>query len=345
MKKIVVIRTGGIGDGVLSAVFFNVLQKFTTTDLKIYWVGKGAFLQWMADKHPNLVLVEILETENLFRSVNRITTEIGQADSVIDLQRSIRSILIGLVLKLKSGACYTTWDKRSFFRTWLIVKARLRSRNKTFFQKNELSKSRIHLMAKASFEGLSKVFGQKHDFAFEFATNNKIKSHSLTIAPDSLFENKSMSETNWGTLLHHCSNTIPDLKIIFVGEEYTFQKAENIAKIANLKKANFENKCGKTTLSEVSEILSFGCLTLANDSAVTHMSESVGVPVFTFFGPTSESFGYAPYLENSKVFSLPLGCRPCSKDGSGICRFGDRKCFNDLDFNKIANNIRTMLCD
>jgi heptosyltransferase-2 len=48
-------------------------------------------------------------------------------------------------------------------------------------------------------------------------------------------------------------------------------------------------------------------------------------PVIVLFGATVREFGYAPFLEESKMLETEevLGCRPCSRDGRGECRNPD----------------------
>jgi len=91
------------------------------------------------------------------------------------------------------------------------------------------------------------------------------------------------------------------------------------------------NLAGSTTLTETVAVLA-GCRAiLSNDSSLAHIAESLGKFAFMLFGPTTESFGFAPHLPGSRAFSASLGCRPCSKHGKTPCRFGDHKCFRDID--------------
>lgn len=61
-------------------------------------------------------------------------------------------------------------------------------------------------------------------------------------------------------------------------------------------------------------------LLVSGDSGLAHLSEALGVPVLTIFGPTHPDLGFAPKLPNSRMVVTPLWCSPCSKDGSSCFR-------------------------
>ena len=73
------------------------------------------------------------------------------------------------------------------------------------------------------------------------------------------------------------------------------------------------------------------------------MAEAVGVDAAVLFGPTIEAFGFGARRETSKVFSVPLGCRPCSKHGKKPCRFEDKQCFYEIDRREVTDFIKSKL--
>ncbi|MEX1099772.1 MAG: glycosyltransferase family 9 protein, partial [Bacteriovoracaceae bacterium] len=89
----------------------------------------------------------------------------------------------------------------------------------------------------------------------------------------------------------------------------------------------FKNYQGKLSLSESLAEVAKASLVIGNDSLMGHIAESTSVPSFVIFGPTSESFGFAPHLSSSKIFSVPkLWCRPCSTDGKRECFRKEQYC-------------------
>ena len=81
---------------------------------------------------------------------------------------------------------------------------------------------------------------------------------------------------------------------------------------------------GKLSFLESAALLKFATLTLGNDTSVGHIAEAMGTPALCIFGPTTQEFGYAPFLKESRLLetSLNLPCRPCTRNGKGKCHLG-----------------------
>jgi len=93
----------------------------------------------------------------------------------------------------------------------------------------------------------------------------------------------------------------------------------------------FLNLSGRLSYLESAELLSRCCLSVSNDSAVVHISEAMGTPAIAIFGPTVAEFGFAPYLDKSRLLETSLPCRPCSRNGKGKCTNKiQRQCLKDI---------------
>jgi len=80
-------------------------------------------------------------------------------------------------------------------------------------------------------------------------------------------------------------------------------------------------------------------LFVGNDSGLMHLAEAVGVPVVAIFGPTVESFGYFPSLEESRVVERRLSCRPCSRNGAVPCPRGTRECLAAIPHERVVETV------
>ncbi len=81
----------------------------------------------------------------------------------------------------------------------------------------------------------------------------------------------------------------------------------------------------------VAERLASCRVTLGADTGLLHLSESIGVPVVTLFGPTRSDFGFGPLHALSAPINASLWCSPCSKDGSLCFRVSDRyRCLKEI---------------
>ncbi len=91
------------------------------------------------------------------------------------------------------------------------------------------------------------------------------------------------------------------------------------------------NLAGKTSLRELSVLLSRAALVVAHDSSVLHMAYEMDRPAVGIFGPTNheESGRVGPHFRIARAGSP---CSPCSKPS---CRFERQHCFEDLDAEKV----------
>lgn len=72
------------------------------------------------------------------------------------------------------------------------------------------------------------------------------------------------------------------------------------------------NLSGRTTLSELIEIIGFCNLFLTNDSGPMHIAAALGVPIVAIFGPTNKD-ATAPSGGNYRIVSTGESCSPCMK--------------------------------
>ena len=78
---------------------------------------------------------------------------------------------------------------------------------------------------------------------------------------------------------------------------------------------------------------------------MSHLTEALGTPVISIFGPTHESLGFAPHLKKSKVISKDIWCRPCSTNGSGKCFRSRRFCLDDIDPSEVFSVMKEVIDD
>lgn len=107
-------------------------------------------------------------------------------------------------------------------------------------------------------------------------------------------------------------------------------------------KAEIENVAGKTSLTELVELLASAKLMLTTDSGPAHLANALCTKTIVLFGAGNE-MRTAPYnKENRTVIRLgQLSCEPCEKN---ICvRFGIPQCLEQLDSNLIVETAKQQL--
>lgn len=349
MKKIIIFRTGGIGDVILSTVALNVLQE-CSEDTDIIWVGREPSLELVQKYFPKIRVFNLDRSFNNFQLFLMLKKKLNGLDLIIDLQKSPRTILLSFLLKcvyLKTK--YVTWNKLGFQRSLIVFSSRIvywrktifRNRSSHFVQDIKLLKSRVDAMTECTIKGLNKIGIKtvKSKFTPRFNTQNE-KENSFSICLGSLHALKEISMDKLRELTKMCIDNLSIKTIYLLGDINKHNDGEFLkSQFTNI---NSINLCGKTSLSEAANILSKCKFSIANDSALAHLSEAVNTPVVMFFGPTHTSFGYKPYLNNSLAFSSEIACRPCHKNGDTICRFGDELCKTQVQFEPVFKHLKML---
>lgn len=164
----------------------------------------------------------------------------------------------------------------------------------------------------------------------------------LAVAPGASHKPKRAPSAVFQDVLAHLSRLLPkdqvNLGLVYVGSGEDRHAANKLMDDLQWP-GPVLNLAGKLTLEQSAVVLSKSQMLLSNDSGLTHIAEAVGTPVAVLFGPTVESFGFAPWRVESRAHSARIGCRPCSRHGKRPCRFGDHLCFHSIDTRAVARHL------
>jgi heptosyltransferase-2 len=111
--------------------------------------------------------------------------------------------------------------------------------------------------------------------------------------------------------------------VVLVGGPEDRGLARSIVEAAG---AGVRDWTGKTTLSELIELVGRMRLFVTNDSGPMHVAAACGVPTVAIFGPTTRELGFFPYGRGHRVVEKDLPCRPCGLHGSRACPQGHFLC-------------------
>jgi len=154
-------------------------------------------------------------------------------------------------------------------------------------------------------------------------------SHSDTvigIAPGSVWGTKRWMAEGYGELVDRLVEKY-GAKVLLIGSPAERESGDKILAIAKHKPVDM---IGKTRLSELAALVSRCSLLIGNDSAPGHVAAATDVPVVSIFGPTSPSFGYAPYGKKVEIVERELSCRPCHHHGPMVCPKEHFRCMMDI---------------
>jgi len=343
MPCIAIFRTGGIGDVILSTVALKIIQDLQP-HTELHWFGRQPTLELIRTAFPSVHTHEFLPGASYRQNIHLVKSAATRFDLIIDLQRSARTIVIGSLCSVYFGCAYVTWNKYSMERSMFVFQSLLKKRQ--LLHKTASLPRRHEAMAARVISALKQQKLLSDDLKFttgqpEIPVPNPTKKNAIAINLGVLYKSKELPFDKWQELINHIRLRQCCQEVYFLGDQKQFELAEKLI-VCLGKQILGQNYCGKTSLSEAAQLLAACTCTLTNDSALSHLSESVGTPVIVFFGPTHEQFGYRPFLKESKSISLPLSCRPCTKGGLTNCRFGDFKCFHDLDMQLAIKQINQL---
>ncbi len=365
LVKVAIYRSTSIGDVVLATACIDLLRQISAP-VQVTWIGRKPALQLIAAAFPEIRTIEA--DPDVVNYQEKAVKELRDVHFIVDLQTNLRSQLLCRALRREYKIPSFSAKKKSLDRGAMTMAARLRGRRRalpeTLRQCPEyqfdmmLDTLREALKAHLPIEvldGLERLPARPllptvHD-AGQKPWQKELKfGNWLAIAPGAAHESKKAPLE----MLRHVTELLAiELKrdqrlpeagigLLFVGNDLDRDVALGI-----LDKLDWNgptlNLAGKLSLWETALALKDSCGLLCNDSGLLHIAEAVGTPVAALFGPTVEAFGFAPWRAESRVFSAPLGCRPCSKHGQADCRFDDKLCFGLIQIPPIVDFLKAMI--
>ena len=331
INRILVIKFSSLGDLVLLTPLLRELRKlFPSAQIDLVTHSKFTAL-FENNPHLNEVI--------LFKKGKHISGELSlfktltsnKYDLLIDAHGSLRSRIISYLLWIKRlGKPRIKWIKKRYrLRYFLVNKWGMKVINncggssRAFIQKHYRPQREIFL------EPLKKldphyVINTKNASTELFPTLEHVKKAEevlgkyvdkkqrlIAISPSAQHELKEWGVDKYSQLIKQLPLQVHPI-IIGLSKEKACQDLRS-----ELPDCIFALDQDYLT---VAAILKRCELTVANDSLISHISEAVGTPTVTIFGPTVKEFGFAPFLTNSILVESQLPCRPCTTNGKGLCK-------------------------
>ncbi|MBI2602658.1 MAG: glycosyltransferase family 9 protein [Deltaproteobacteria bacterium] len=359
--KIGIIRTSSIGDVVLASSCLSLLR-YLKVEAELVWIGRAPAIQLLQAAYPELSCLEITKETK----TREILDKLQDLSVLIDLQTNLRSRIITQTFKSRFKRPVLSCPKIHFQRNRLIWEGRLYGRRRPLPRRAMIAmKPQYRLMSDSlltALQGLKVVKETvsipKNEAAPHLQTEHALEAQSqhlqklrankwLALAPGASYPTKQAPEAVFSEILANLAEqvssaggTLPGLA--FFGDAKDKVVCEELIRRVSWK-APVLNFAGELSLWENALALKETVCLLSNDSSLGHIAEAVETPTVILFGPTVEGFGFAPRKEESRAFSAPLGCRPCSKHGKSACRFGDKLCFDRIDRLEVAKYLATLI--
>ncbi|HXC04481.1 MAG TPA: glycosyltransferase family 9 protein [Bacteroidia bacterium] len=341
MLVIALFRTAGVGDVVLATVAIDLIRE-AEPEAEIHWFGRKPMLDLIKGYYPFVHVHEILSSASFTAHCQVINGASSRFDLIIDLQKSLRTFLLGNWMANKFHCPYYSWKKQSLRRSALVWQSRIRGRKTVLelFPSSLKNRSQaftacVILALQKQGKGSALLSGR----SIPKLPHNQIRTpKTIAICLGSSFSAKELPLYKTAELLRYILEQDLARKIYFLGDRNKHAEAEQLIASSGVPE-RFQNCCGQTSLPEAGDILATAAFSVGNDSGLAHLSESVGTPALVFFGPTDERFGYRMHLPLSKIFSVTLGCRPCTKDGNAVCRYKDYLCLHSIPLEPVFEHM------
>ena len=298
IKKILLIRPGGIGDAVLLLPAIHSLKEnFPDAHIDILCEKRNADIFNLSGDINHIYLYN--KGFELFKCIwNRY-------DVVIDTEQWHR--LSAIVAYLTKAPIRMGFDTNE--------RGRLFTHRTAYGQDDYEVYSFLHLIAPITEKPLSfdvnKSFIDTERILLSYSSFLKgIKNNEEYIA---IFPGASVKEKRWGGEKYgQVAKVFQDrgYKIIIFGSHADTEDAAKIKEYAD----NSLDLTGKTSLKEVAAILKYCKLLITADSGLMHIAYGVGTPTVSLFGSSREK-KWAPRGEKYIVINKHLHCSPCTKFG------------------------------
>lgn len=361
--KVGIIRTSSIGDVVLATSCLHLLSQLKMP-IEVTWIGKNPSLGLIKSAFPSVRCIE-LDNETPLADV---LAQLSNLHFFIDLQTNLRSRWLGINFKRLYKKPVYTCHKQQIWRNRLIFEGRIYGRKRTLPKRAIKPETlQYQTMADTLLQAIKEQLppDMRNDIeSFDpyplIPTDHDLKvrpwqkelkfgcwlavspgaSHETKRAPVSLFK-EIISEVR-AKYYSRLGEGQQPLGLLFVGDNKDRQVILELLDQLGWNEPVL-NLAGKLSLWETALALKGQKCLISNDSALGHLAETVNTPSSVLFGPTVEGFGFAPRMEASRAFSVPLGCRPCSKHGKTPCRYWDHLCFSSISTEEISSHIVNLL--
>lgn len=184
------------------------------------------------------------------------------------------------------------------------------------------------------------IIGIKSQDKNILATINPEKKSNIIVHPFASSERKSWKPEKWVEILYKTLKDIDKCQIIIVGAKNEMLKSQLIVENPLLKtfQHRISNLTGKTTLEELSNILSSSKLFIGHDSMVGHLAAYNQTTTLTISLGNVRPYETTPYQANAYNVAPKTKCFPCFP--LDACAY--TQCHHDIPYQLINNVVKQL---
>ncbi len=141
------------------------------------------------------------------------------------------------------------------------------------------------------------------------------------------------------SFLNECSTTLLNTNFYFVGQNKAVEKIVDELMVGP-KNLPWVNLIGKTSLEDLSALLSKSRAFVGFDSGPAHMATALGVPTLFIYSGTNDYDVWKPLAENATVLKNKVDCSPCHLTK---CSVEGHPCLEGVSSARVLNWIKERL--
>jgi len=307
IKKILIIRFSSFGDIVQNMSVITPLAK-KYPNAEIHWLTKREFSDLLSSEKRISKILEFEKEKGLFGLIRLALSLAAQKyDVVYDAHNNLRSKIVSIILRFfGSGHLFISRPKDRIKRILLF-----------HFGINKFTwpfKGMLSYLLPLRAIKIEENSRLAQDWSFTKEVDDKITelipsfNKKIILAPSAAHEMKRWPIEHWKKLVL----LLPDFHFILLGGP----QDDFCEEIALVDHGRVQNLAGKLSLVESCKVISRGDFFISGDTGLLHVADILCRAGVALIGPSA--FGF-PSCQEIETLTLPLDCRPCSKDGSGAC--------------------------
>lgn len=336
-KKVLIIRSGALGDTIFASSILSVLEKEFGSNTKIYWAGKS----WVMD-----IFVEdlrIIKTYKLSHNslpiifnksklVVILASWLRPFDMVVNLETSTKFFGLMRLLRAskKIGAPYEVIT--SIKNEHAVDSLKRVYQN---FAHSSAIKFAVPQIKLAKEERILQQLGlEGKKYIVVHVGNSHIKRNRVNL--------RSWPTKNWKSLLMALSEN-KNYKIVVIGSNEERVLIDQIIEKTN---ENIISIAGKTSTLTLAHVIKTADLLISTDSGPSHMAAALNTPVIALLGPTipSKTGPYQTGENKVVIMRSAIECSPCVLSES-YEKCENNLCMQSIDPSLILDNVSKILAN
>ena len=307
--KILIELPSWLGDVVMATpAIENIVNYYNQAEITL--VGSFISIEILKN-HPKIAKSEVLDRK--YKSLYKISKNLGKFDAFFSFRSSFRSRIFKLFIS---------------------------SHQKYQFEKNR-------------YQNCHQV--EKYNSFINDCLNTDYKAGKLSINPNLIYHSTNSAPVigiNPGASYGDAKRWYPEefakvaaelsdeYDILIFGGPNEKKVAKDIEKLLIEKGvSNYQNIAGKTSISELVNLISSLDLFLTGDSGPMHLAASFQVPTVTIFGPTRDKETSQWMNQKSIIVKKNLDCQPCMKR---TCPLKHHNCMKLVKARDVLNAIESL---